>query len=249
MKRLCSWLFFATCVAVTYSTTIAEIQGTAYQSPLAGKLVQNVTGLVTAKVSLVLYQTPSCILILLHKASNGFYIAGDRVKDVRVSSGLSVFSTSTAILDQVAVGDYISLGGRVADFRSASTPNNLFLTELESPVDIVVISSNNTVTPLVLGKDRKPPTRLLSALDVGEDGFLGVPNNSSRIETVNADLQPSKYGMDFWESLSGQLVTVPKPTSLGFPNNFGEFWVHGDWPVTGKNSRGGLTITFGEFSL
>jgi hypothetical protein len=36
-----------------------------------------------------------------------------------------------------------------------------------------------------------------------------------------------------------------KLTGVRF-RRFGEFWVHGDWPVTGKNARGGLTLTFGE---
>jgi hypothetical protein len=121
------------------------------------------------------------------------------------------------------------------------------LTEITSPTSIRVLSSGNTVTPVILGKDRSPPTQLFSALDTGADGFLSVPNNSSRIEEVNATLQPDKYGLDFWESLEGQLVTIPKPTTLGFSNNYGEFWVHGDWPVTGKNKRGGLTINIGEF--
>jgi hypothetical protein len=144
------------------------------------------------------------------------------------------------------VGDAISLSGRVTEFRSSSNPSYLFLTELSSPSNIVRLSSNNTVTPVVLGKDRSPPTRYLSALDVGADGFLSVPNNSSQIEKVNATLQPDRYGLDFWESLEGQLVTIPKPTVNGFQNNFGEFWVHGDWPVTGKNGRGGLTLHFGK---
>ena len=144
------------------------------------------------------------------------------------------------------VGDIISLSGRVAEFRTASSPNNLFQTELDAPANIIVISSNNTVTPLILGKDRSPPTQLFSALDVGSDGFLSVPNNSSRIEADNATLRPDKYGMDFWESLESQLVTIPKPTATAFQNNFGEFWVYGDWNITGKNSRGGISITFGE---
>ena len=81
---------------------------------------------------------------------------------------------------------------------------------------------------------------------MGNDGFLSVPNNSSRIEVVNATLEPDKYGMDFWESLEGQLVMIPKPTATAFQNNFGEFWVYGDWNITGRNSRGGISITFGE---
>jgi hypothetical protein len=86
----------------------------------------------------------------------------------------------------------------------------------------------------------------LNALDSGEDGWLSVPNNQSQVSAKNLTLNPTKYGMDFWSSLEGQLVTIPKPVAIDFPNSFGEFWVHGDWKVTGKNSRGGLTITFDE---
>lgn len=154
------------------------------------------------------------------------------------------------MLNQVSVRDLISLSGKVSEFRPTSAvPNDLFLTEIVSPTNIVVLSSNNTVTPVILGKDRTPPTQKLSALDNGPDGFLSVPNNVTCLESVNATLQPDQYGLDFWESLEGQLVIVPKPISLGFQNNFGAFWVHGDWPLTGKNGRGGLTITFGIINL
>jgi hypothetical protein len=86
----------------------------------------------------------------------------------------------------------------------------------------------------------------LSGLDTGPDGFLSSPNNISRIDTVNPELQPDRFGMDFWESLEGQIVTIPKPVATNFENQFGEFWVYGDWPVTGKNGRGGISITFGR---
>lgn len=144
------------------------------------------------------------------------------------------------------IGDFVQLNAQVSEFRSATTPNNLFMTELTSPTNITIVSSNNTVTPLILGKDRSPPTRLFNALDEGPDGFLSVPNNASRISERNPTLQPDIYGMDFWESLEGQLVTIPKPTATDFENSFGEFWVYGDWPVTSKNGRGGLSITIGN---
>jgi len=123
------------------------------------------------------------------------------------------------------------------------------LTEIQSPTNIVVLSTNNTVAPVVIGKDRIPPTQQYSPLDVGPDGWLSVPNNQSRVDTVNGTLQPDKYGIDFWQSLQGQLVSIPKPTAIDFPNSFGEIWVYGDWPVTGKNSRGGLSLTFGPHGI
>ena len=148
-------------------------------------------------------------------------------------------------MNSVSVGDLISLSGKVQDFRSTSDPTYLMSTELESPANITVISSNNTVQPVILGVDRSPPTQYLSALDVSRDGFLSVPNNQSQIDTVNATMQPAKFGIDFWASLEGQLVTVPKPVSIGFENDYGEFWVRGDWKATSVNSRGGLTLSFG----
>ncbi|KAK1231165.1 hypothetical protein PQX77_005691 [Marasmius sp. AFHP31] len=226
MDRLYSLLFWSSFVAVCSSTSITDIQGSAWRSPLLGQTVTNVTGIVTAK------------------ASNGFYMTGDPVEDPRVSNGLFVFSTPAA--SRVEIGDLVSMDGTVTEFRSSSAPNDLFTTEIAPTLSTVsVISSNHVVTPVVLGKDRFPPTVSLSALDVGPDGVLSAPNNVSLIEVVNATLQPEKYGLDFWESLEGQLVSVTNPVVLGFPNRFGEFWVHGDWPVTGKNERGGLTMTFG----
>ncbi|KAG5638165.1 hypothetical protein H0H81_001461 [Sphagnurus paluster] len=226
-----NWLsllgFVSTCIAVASSTTIAEIQGSTFHSPLVGQTVHGVTGLVTAK------------------GPNGFWISGQRVDDIRVSNGLYIFSTSATVQNQVSVGDNISLSGRVAEYRSSTSPNDLFLTEIEFPANITVLSRNNPVNPVILGKDRSPPTQHLTALDDGPDGFLSVPNNVTRIESINPSLQPDKYGLDFWESLEGQFVQVQQPVALNFQNSYGEFWVHGNWKVTGKNLHGGLTMTFG----
>ncbi|KII86960.1 hypothetical protein PLICRDRAFT_113396 [Plicaturopsis crispa FD-325 SS-3] len=218
-------LLLATLVGLSGATSVTDIQGVAFQSPLAGQNVTNVTGIVTAK------------------SKSGFWILGEASDDERASNGLSIYTSSNSTLDKVSVGDEISLSGQVSEYRSSSQPNDLFLTELNYPTDIKVLSSNNTVKPLVLGTDRSPPTAILSALDKGDDGWLTSPGNTSRVETKNATLQPDKYGLDFWESLEGQIVTVPKPTTIEFGTEYGEIWVYGDWNVTGKNSRGGLTIT------
>ncbi|KAL0960684.1 hypothetical protein HGRIS_005712 [Hohenbuehelia grisea] len=213
------------------SVSITDIQGAGFRSSFAGQTVHNLTGTVTAK------------------GSNGFYLIGESAGDVRVSNGLFVFSSSAAVLNQVAVGDAISLSGNVSEFRASTRPNDLTMTEITGPNNIVVVSTNNTVTPIILGKDRSPPTQHLSALDVGKDGFLSVPNNSSLVDSTKSELQPDKFGLDFWESLEGQLVTIPKPVALNFETKFGEFWVRGDWPVTGLNARGSLSITIGPDGL
>ncbi|KAJ7794158.1 DNase I-like protein [Mycena olivaceomarginata] len=219
-----TWLapfLLATWISLAVCTLITDITGVHQRTPLLGQKV-NLTALVTAK------------------GKSGFYLLGDPVKDVRVSNGLAVFTTSTSILSQVNAGDIVSLTGTVSEFRPAADPDYLLLTE--------VLSVNNTITPLILGKDRSPPTEQFSSLDVGRDGWLSVPNNQSRIDTVNGTLQV-KFGLDFWASLVGQIVSIPTPVAINFPNSFGEFWAHGDWPVTGKNSRGGLSLTFGPHGI
>ncbi|KAI0373889.1 DNase I-like protein [Pilatotrama ljubarskyi] len=228
-----SWIKVAVALTLhtvlTRAVSVTDIQGPAFLSPLRGQAVNNLTGVVTAK------------------SSSGFWIQGPPVEDARVSNGLSIFSTSKTVLGSVSVGDLVSLSGVVSEFGSSGSPNNLFATEIDSPKNIIILSSNHTVAPLVLGRDRSPPRLRLSALDAGPDGWLSVPNNQSLVDAVNATLQPDDFGMDFWASLEGQLVTVPQPVALDFENDFGEFWVHGDWTVTGKNHRGGLTIrTIGD---
>ncbi|KAK0213662.1 Endonuclease/exonuclease/phosphatase [Armillaria fumosa] len=216
-------LFLEALMPVVEPTSVTDIRGIAFRSPLAGKTVSGITGVVTAKTS------------------SGFFLSGEPVNDTRVSNGIYVFGSSA--VKQVDVGDSVSLSGKVAEYRSES--NYFYLTEIGSPSSIKVLSSNNDVNPVVIGVDRIPPTQYLSSLDVGEDGWLSVPNNQSLVSTTNSTLQPDVYGMDFWQSLDGQLVQINSPVAINFENSYGEFWVYGDWKVTGLNGRGGLTITFG----
>lgn len=144
----------------------------------------------------------------------------------------------------------VSVSGVVTEFASTSDPEESDIkgTEIDDPT-VVVQSSGHTVAPIVIGTgNRIPPTQALSALDVGPQGWLSVPNNVSQVDKVNPTLVPADYGMDFWSSLEGQLVTVTSPVSVAFPDSFAEFWVVGDWPVTGLNSRGGLSITLGALA-
>ena len=105
------------------------------------------------------------------------------------------------------------------------------------------MGSGAVVKPLVIGVDTAaPPTEKFSGLDEGD--VFGLPNNASLISVANPELQPQSYGLDFWESLTGELVTVRRPTALTKPNQFGDTWVvGGNWKATGRNGRGGLTMT------
>lgn len=69
----------------------------------------------------------------------------------------------------MAVGDEVSVSGNVTEFRTSTEPDYLTGTEITSPsaANVVVLSTGNTVAPVILGTDRIPPTQALSALDKG----------------------------------------------------------------------------------
>lgn len=119
---------------------------------------------------------------------------------------------------------------------------------MTSPRDISVVSSGNEVAPLVVGVDTlSPPTEQFSKLDNGD--LFGVPNAAAYISIDNPELDPEQYGLDFWESLVGELVTVKDAFGVSRPNQYGDVWVRGDWKVTGLNEHGGLTMSDGGKSL
>jgi predicted extracellular nuclease len=176
------------------------------------------------------------------KGPQGFWITNfppAKTKSVG-SDSIYVFSTNATIRAQVDVGDSITLNALVSSYRS--TVDYLYLTELTYPSNIQKVSVNNTITPLTLGADGlHPPTQLYTGVD-GE-GVLAVPNNQTVLVASKAPLSAKKFGLDFWESLNGKLVTITSPTVVSFPNSFKNFWIRGDWPATGINERGGLTMT------
>lgn len=221
LVRFCG---LAAAVAAASAETIAQINGDKYLSPYAGKTVSNVSGIITAK------------------GPDGLWLRSstDRKRDATHSESIYIFGRNFTSGSNLTVGDAIVLRGKVEEYRS--NKDYVYLTEISSPVLQSKGSSGNKVEPLVIGKDtRDPPKEQFSSLDGGD--VFAVPNNVSQISVANPTLEPTKYGMDFWESLTGELVKVKKPTAISKPNNFGDTWVYGDWKVSGKNDRDGLTIT------
>ncbi|KAK4119042.1 DNase I-like protein [Parathielavia appendiculata] len=203
------------------AVSIAEINGNKYLSPYSGQMVTNVTGLLVAK------------------GPNGVWIrSASPDDDEATSEAIYVFSSSVGA--NLTVGDVLSLDGKVSEYRSNA--NYMYLTEITSPKNVKVLSSGNLVTPLVIGKDTlSPPTVQYSSLDNGD--IYNVPNGVVNVSAVNPVLDPTKYGLDFWESLSGELVTVKKPVAIKTPNQYGDTWVIGDWVATGRNKHGGVTMS------
>ncbi|KAI9151845.1 hypothetical protein HJFPF1_09056 [Paramyrothecium foliicola] len=206
------------------AVTIAEINGNRFISPFKDQNVTDVKGLVTAK------------------SNQGIFLRSTEPdEDPTTSESLYVFNRN--IINQVAVGDIITLNGRVVEYRSAN--NYAYLTELDNPNNVVIVSSQNEVKPLIVGVDTlPPPTEEFSSLDKG--GVFGVPNGVGALSKDNPVLDPTKYGLDFWESLVGELVTLKDAYQISRPNQFGDVWVRGNWPVTGINSHGGVTMLDGD---
>lgn len=206
------------------AVSIAEINGNGFVSPLSGQSLTNISGLVTAK------------------GASGIFLRSLQPDDDAATSE-SVFVYSSALAgasSQVSVGDVVSLDAKVTEYRSTAT--YLYLTELSSPSNVQVLSSNNTVTPLVVGEDTSdPPTEQFASLDGGD--IYALPNAAATLSANSSALDPLAYGLDFWESLSGELVTIRNVTVVTRPNSYGETWVTGGWPVTGRSARGSLTMT------
>ncbi|POR38468.1 Uncharacterized protein TPAR_01327 [Tolypocladium paradoxum] len=229
MKTFTSLVAALAAAGSAAAVTIAQINGNRFLSPYQDKSVTGVMGLVTAV------------------ASNGIYLRSTEPdNDPATSEGLFVFSSTVG--KTVKVGDVVTMNGLVKEYRwdgkadeCRSNKDYIYLTELTNPANVVVVSSGNAVKPLVIGVDTlPPPTQEFSSLDKG--GVFGVPNAVANLSTANPVLDPTTYGLDFWESLVGELVTIRGAYQVSRPNNFGDVWVRGDWKVTGINGHGGVTM-------
>ncbi|CAK7222593.1 hypothetical protein SCUCBS95973_004894 [Sporothrix curviconia] len=210
--------------AAVSAQSINAINGNKFLSPYNGQSVSGVVGVVSAK------------------ASTGLYLRSPKLScDARIGNGLYVYSSTLGQNSSIAVGDTLTLGGTISEYRSSTA--YLYSTELTSPViQGHTAGSGAAPKPRLLGSTAalSPPTEQFTSLDNGD--IFSVPNNSSQISVANPSLQPDLYGLDFWKSLNGDLVTMPGPVAIGKPNSYGETWMVGSWPATGRNERGGLTL-------
>lgn len=221
-SSLLSWLA-TSLVGGVLALTIGEINGDRFLSPYNGQDVSNVTGIVTAK------------------GLDGLWVRSVRKgSDSRISDAVYIYGSALAKNASIGPGDVLVLDGKVREYRA--NKDCLYLTQITSPKVVAILEHGQQVAPKVIGKDTpSPPTMQYTSLDEGD--VFAVPNNKSLVSVANPVLEPEEYGLDFWESLSGQLVTVKSPRAIGRPNNYGDTWVVGDWATSGDNGRGGLTVT------
>ncbi|KAK5987904.1 hypothetical protein PT974_12040 [Cladobotryum mycophilum] len=155
------------------------------------------------------------------KNNNGIFLRSTAPdNDPATSEGLYVFNST--VTKNVKVGDVITLDGHVSD-RLLGEQGDAAGHRRRHPI---------------------PPTKEFSSLDKG--GIFGVPNAVATVSGANPQLDPTAYGLDFWESLIGEYVTIKDAYQISRPNNFGDVWVRGNWAVTGLNGHGGLTMLEGD---
>ncbi|TDW93678.1 hypothetical protein EV137_0970 [Kribbella pratensis] len=174
---------------------IHDIQGAAHRSPLDGKQVANVTGVVTVK------------------GSNGFWFQDPQPDaDPATSEGLFVFTSSAPT---VSVGDAVTVEGSVAEFRPGGSggTTNLTTTELTNP-KVTVTGTAAVPAPTIVGAGgRVPPSTVI------EDDASGD------VETTSTAFDPATDGLDFWESLEGMWLGINQPEVTGPTSSFRELSV------------------------
>jgi uncharacterized protein len=184
---------------------IYQIQGESHRSTVAGQTVIT-NGIVTAV------------------DTNGFYIqdaTGDA--NARTSDGIFILTTT---VPAVAVGDAVTVRGRVDEFLPGNNADNLTTTQITSQAIIINSSGNALPTAVLIGTGGVlPPSTVFE-----DDGFTSF--------------DPLTDAADFYESLEGMRVTIDAPLVTSGTNSFGETQVvaSGGVGATGVNARGGITI-------
>ncbi|KAI1139817.1 hypothetical protein F5Y05DRAFT_333681 [Hypoxylon sp. FL0543] len=101
--------------------------------------------------------------------------------------------------------------GKASHCRSRK--DYLYLIELGSPRVRAVLEHEKKVEPIVIDIGDSVH---LSVNDKG--GIFAVSNNQGVVFVEDPGLEPGLYGLDFRESLMGELVTIKNPRVLGHPS-------------------------------
>ncbi len=164
-----AWTF----TTVAAPARIHDIQGAAHLSPLSGRVVSAVPGVVTAR------------------RSNGYYLQDpDPDADESTSEGVFVFTSSAPA---VSVGDAVTVSGRVSEFRPGGASSaNLTTTEITAPATTVLSAGNQLPAPVIIGAaGRVPPGRTI------EDDAAGDAETGGTFDPANdgLDFYESLEGM------------------------------------------------------
>jgi uncharacterized protein len=197
-------------------TDIGAVQGAAHISPLNGQSVK-VEGVVTARRT---------------AGGRGYWIQ-DPTPDASLATSDAVF----VFLNQAPaaqVGTLVRVVGTVGEFRAASDPDNLTITQVNSSnANVTPQSTGHTVAPTVLGLGgRMPPTE-----NIDDDA-------AGNVETGGV-FDPVGDAIDFYESLEGVMLQVNSGSVVGPTRSFGEITLlpdRGSWATGLRTPRGGILL-------
>ncbi|GAA3396956.1 endonuclease/exonuclease/phosphatase family protein [Streptomyces roseoviridis] len=189
---------------------IHDIQGTTRVSPLAGKQVTGVTGIVTG---------------VRTYGSRGFWMQDPTSDDnPATSEGVFVFTSS---VPTVAVGDAVSVNGTVTEYVPGGlNSGNQSLTQISKPA-VTVLSQGNPV----------PAPVTISAASV-PDAYTPAGDPAAGGSVNGLTLRPDTYALDHYESLEGTNVRIGSSRVVGATDPYSELWVTVK-PFENDNLRGG----------
>ncbi|MGW1911301.1 endonuclease/exonuclease/phosphatase family protein [Streptomyces sp. NPDC002076] len=193
------------------SVRIHDIQGTTRISPFAGQKVTDVPGIVTATRT--------------YGSSRGFWIQDPSPDDnPATSEGVFVFTSSTP---KVSVGDSVTVTGTVSEYvPGGAASGNQSVTEITKPTITTVSTGNAVPAPVVIDEDSVP------------DEYAPQGDTAAGGSINGLTLDPSKYALDYYESLEGMNVQVEDTRVVGRTDPYSELWVTVK-PWEHRNVRGG----------
>jgi uncharacterized protein len=192
---------------------IHDIQGTSFVSPLDGKAVENVPGIVTGI------------------RTSGSYWIQDPTPDANPATSEGVFVYGSAA--SVAVGDSVLVSGTVKDYYplasgdTTATTSNLSVTEIEDSTAYVVSTGDALPAPVVIGPTSVPDTY---APDLSGGNIEATP------------ITPTRSALDYYESLEGMRIEVDDARVVGPSDAYGEQYVTTK-PTQLPTPRGGTLLS------
>ncbi|GAA0440822.1 endonuclease/exonuclease/phosphatase family protein [Streptomyces olivaceiscleroticus] len=195
--------------AAAAEARIHDIQGTTRISPLAGKQVTGVPGVVTA--------------VRAFGSARGFWFQDPHPdRDAATSEAIFVFTGKET--PDVAVGDAVDVTGTVSEYYPGGKDAGL-----QSVTEIT--GAKWTVTS---AKNRLPAAFRLNPASV--PNRYAPSNGGKDIEPLK--LRPGSYALDRYESLEGMRVAVSDAPVVGPTNTYHELWVTAE-PKHHRTARGG----------
>ena len=160
--------------------------------------------------------------------SNGYYIQDvDGDGNAATSDAIFIFTGSG---EKPALNTKVKLSGTVSEFQPDA--NNLTVTQLTNTTIIEQAIADRLPQATVIGASGRTPPKSI----IDDDNF--------------GSFDPAQDGIDFYESLEGMVVKVAGAKVVGPNPGQGAKGMHviSDADTSGRNGRGGITTTAGDFN-